>query len=90
MKLLTRTGVGVVSNSEVIRDSQGTSLLPIQAVGNGVTTFRVLGRVSPSAPFVEIKSANTADFLESISWVPFLQLEITSGSGTVDLYIGEK
>jgi hypothetical protein len=86
---LSRTGVGVVSNDAAVRDSRGTGLLPVQADGDGATTFRVTGRVSPSAPWVEIKAPGTADWLEAISWVPYLQLEVTVGTGTVDLYIGE-
>jgi hypothetical protein len=86
---LTRTGVGTADHAGSVRDSNGSSLLPIQADSDG-TTFRVLGRVSPDAPWVEIREAGAADFLESISWVPYVRLEITSGSGTVNLWIGEK
>jgi hypothetical protein len=86
---LTRTGVGVTSNDGVIRDSHGSGLLPIQAAVTGTATFRVVGRVAPSAPWVEIKASGSADFLEAISFVPYLQLEVLSGTGTVDLYIGE-
>lgn len=90
MIILSQTGVGTEDVTQAIRDSQGSALLPIQADGDGVTTFRVLGRISPEAPWVEIKAAATADFLESISWVPYLRLEVTAGAGTVNLYIGEK
>lgn len=87
---ISRTGVGTVTHAASVRDSNGHALLPIQADGDGATTFRVLGRVSPEAPWVEIVAAGTVDFLESISWVPFIQLEITAGSGPVILYIGEE
>jgi hypothetical protein len=75
-----------------VRDSYGHALLPIQAAGDGITTFRVRGRVSneASCPWVDIVTASTADFLQSISWVPFIQLEITAGTGSVTLYIGEE
>jgi hypothetical protein len=86
---LSRTGVGTADTQASIRDTAGSSLLPIQADGDGATTFRVLGRVSPEAPWVEIKAAGTADFLESISWVPFLRLEVTAGAGMVHLWIGD-
>ena len=89
---ISQTGVGTKSPTTSIRDSYGHALLPIQAHGDGATTFRVRGRVSndPACPWVDIVAAGTADFLQSISWIPFLQLEVTSGAGTVDLYIGEE
>lgn len=87
---LTRTGVGTADHENTVRDSDGSSLLPIQADGDGATTFKLLGRVSPEAPWVEIKAAGTADFLESFSWVPYVRLEVTAGAGTVSVYIGEK
>lgn len=87
---ITRTGVGVATHSAIIRDSQGTGALPIQAAGDGVASFRVVGRASPEAPWVEIIPPGTADLLEAISWVPYVQLEILTGAGTVTLYISEK
>lgn len=89
MQKIVRTSVGTSSHSEVIRDRSGSGLLPIQADGDGATTFRVTGRVSPEAPWVEIKAAGTSDFLEAISWVPYIQLEVTAGSGTVTLWVAE-
>lgn len=86
---LERTGVGTVENTNAIRDSRGTGLLPLQANGDGTTTFRILGRVAPDAPWVELKAAGTADFLESISWVPYIQLDVTAGATKVELWIGE-
>lgn len=88
---ITQTNVGTSSHPASIRDSDGTALLPIQAqVSSGTPTFRVLGRVSPDAPWVEIIAPGTADFLQAVSWVPFVQLEITSGTGTVNLWVAEK
>jgi hypothetical protein len=87
---LTQTGVGTVSHPYSLRDDQGTALLPVQGKVTGSATFRLLGRVSPDADWLEIRAANTVAFLESFSWVPFIQLEITSGSGTVTLWIGDK
>lgn len=88
--IIERTGVGTASNTVAIRDTHGTGLLPLQAAVTGSATFRVLGRVHPEAPWVELKAAGTAGFLESFSWLPFVQLEVTAGTGTVRLYIGEK
>jgi hypothetical protein len=88
--IIERTGVGTVTHTFAIRDSHGTGLLPLQAEVVGSATFRILGKVRPEAPWVEIRAANTAAFLESISWVPYLQLSISAGTGTVRLYVGEK
>lgn len=87
---ITQTGVGTAEFPARVRDTQGTGLLPIQADGDGATTFKVNGRVSADAPWVELKAAGTADFLESLSWVPHLQLEVTAGAGSVTLWIAEK
>jgi len=91
---ISRTGVGTANSdtniNRVIYDSTGTGMLPVQAKVTGAATFRLLARVDPSAPWVEFIPAGTADFLQSIAWVPFVQLEITAGAGTVDLWIGEK
>jgi hypothetical protein len=87
---LSQTGVGTATTNAVLRDLAGHALLPVQAhSSDGATTFRVLGSVSPDAPFVEIIAAGTADFLQSISWVPNIQLQITGGTGTVTLWLGE-
>lgn len=90
MQLIERTGVGTVAVDRDVYDSTGTGMLPIQAAVGGTATFRVLGRVSSAAPWVEIVEPATADYLSSIAWVPFIALEITSGAGSVKLWIGEK
>lgn len=89
MITLNRTGVGVVDHPGTVRDSRGTGMLPVQAGGDGTTTFRVLGRVSADAPWVELRGAGNGDFLESMAWVPYLRLEITAGAGSVSVWIGE-
>lgn len=86
---LTRTGVGVATNPAELRDRSGTGSLPIQGQGDGATSYRVTCRVSPDAPWVEVIPPTTADFIEAISWCPYVQLEIVSGTGAVTLYIGE-
>ena len=90
MQKLTQTNAGATSTTFAVRDTDGSGLLPIQAaVESGSPSFSVQARVSPDAPWVEIKAAGTAAFLESISWVPFIQLTVT-GTGVVSLLIGEK
>jgi len=85
---LTASGAGG-SAEGTVRDTNGVGLLPVQAQTDG-TVFRVLGRVSPEAPWIEVKEPSAAAFLESISWVPYVRLEITSGAGTVALWVGEQ
>jgi len=92
---LTKTGVGTHANSDTgiareIYDSTGTGLLPIQADVTGVATFRVLAKAALGAQWKEIIAPGTVGFLQSISWVPYVQLEVTAGAGTVELFIGEK
>lgn len=90
MKKITQTGVGTATHAESIVDTDGTGILPVQAAVTGTATFRVLGRTSGEAPWVEIKEPATADWLEAFSWLPFMQLEVTSGSGTVTVWIADK
>lgn len=90
MTIITQAGVGSATHTFELRDSNGTGLLPLQAEVTGSATFRILGRVDISAPWREIRAAGTTGFLESFSWVPYLQLEVTSGTGSVSVYIGEK
>lgn len=90
MQLLEQTGVGTVSVSREVYDSTGTGMLPVQAAVTGVATFKVNGRVASDAPWVEIIPAGSTGSLNSIAWVPYLQLEVTTGAGAVKLWIGEK
>lgn len=93
--ILKKTGIGTSDNEldlpkRPVMDSAGTGMLPIQAEGDGATTFRVLAKATSEAPWREIIAAGTASFLQSIAWVPFVRLEVTAGAGTVTLYLGEK
>ena len=89
---LTLNAVGKVSHAFAVRDSSGSGLLPFQLAVDPSTsvTCRINGRVSPEAPWVELKYA-VADFVEAVSWVPYIQLEVVSisGTGAVTLWIGE-
>ena len=87
---IVQTGPGTAAHAGTVRDSNGTGLLPVQTAVEGAATFRVMGRVSPEAPWLELKAAGTVPFIESLSWVPYLALEVTGGTGTVFLWIGEK
>ena len=69
-----------------ITDPNGTGLLPAQlAFDDGVSgTVRGLGPVHPSIPWAELKAATSAPFLESMSFVPYLALDVVSIDGAVD------
>ena len=86
---LTQTGVGQTINAAAIRESRGTSVLPFQVQVEGTATYRILGRVDGSAPWLELREPASEGFLEGFTWVPYVQLEVTSGDGTVHLWIGE-
>lgn len=91
MIYLEQTGVGAKSNDErQLYDSMGTGMLPIQVDGDGATTFKINGRVAPDAPWMELIAAQTADMIQAISWVPYIQLQVTAGAGSVKLWVGEK
>lgn len=79
---LSVTGVGT-ADAGPLADHDGL----IQAKGDGVTSFRVLGSLVAGGPFVELVAAGTADILKSIERAPYLRLEVTAGTGTVTLYI---
>ena len=80
---LSVTGVGTASNSRPLAAPLGL----IQADGDSLTTFRVLGKISSAAPFVELVAPGTADLLQAIPAVPYVELEVTAGTGTVTLYV---
>jgi hypothetical protein len=82
--MLTVNGVGTDANTRPIPDGATA----IQAAGDGLTTFRIMGRLGSSAEWVELVAAGTADLLQSIPALPYVQLEVTAGTGTVNLYIG--
>lgn len=86
---LSKTGVGTADTVRPVRDIVGSGLLPIQASPAAATTFRILGRVSPDAPWVELKAPGTLGFLEAFVRVPYIRLDVTAGAGAVSLWIGE-
>lgn len=90
--ILKMQGLGTADNGtgRAILDSAGIGMLPIQAEIDGAATFRVLAKATSEAPWREIIAATSAGFLQSVAWVPFIQLEVTVGTGTVTLYVGEK
>lgn len=85
---LSRTSAGTVENLEALRDTDGTGVLPLQVRVTGGASFVVNGRVAPDAPWIEIASGS-ADILESITWLPHVQL-VQTGTGAVDLWIADK
>lgn len=90
MMKIAKDGVGTASTKNTLRDSDGSGILPLQVEVVGTASYRVLGRVSAEAPWTEIRPADTVGFLETIAWVPELQIEVLSGTGTVTLWVAEK
>ena len=87
---LVQVGVGTADNPTGARDSDGTSQLPLQIDVTGTVTYRLLGRVSPEGRWQEMVAPTSADTFKSIAWVPYLRLEVTAGTGTATLWLGEK
>lgn len=87
---ITTNGSGIFPCVRAIRSNHGTSLLPIQCAAEGTVTYRLLGRVSADAPWVEIRAEGSGDFLESFSWVPYVAVEVVSGDGAVSAWIGDR
>ena len=86
---LSQTGVGSTSNFFHLNDRNGTGVLPIQTKVEGDATYRITARVSEEARWIEIQPETSDNVLKSISWIPQVQLEVTSGSGTVSLWVAE-
>jgi hypothetical protein len=87
---LAQTGVGTADAATAVRDSNGTGQLPLQIDVAGTVTYRVMGRVSPEGRWNELVAAIATDTFKSIPWVPYIRLEVTAGSGTATLWLGEK
>lgn len=88
---ITSSAVGITPGSHLVRDTAGSGLLAMQLEITGTATARVLGRVSPEAPWVEIREAATAGYLEVSARVPYVALEVTAYTGgAVNLYIAER
>ena len=90
MKQYTTTTVRMIGPSFPLRDNEGTGNTPIQVQVVGSATFRVLGRAHPNAPWVELRAPGSTSFLESVQYVPYLALDVTAVSGTVNFYIGSQ
>ena len=90
MTQIQQTGVGQTATPTSLIDTDGTGLLPVQVAVEGTATYRLLARVSTQAPWVELRPAASDGFLEAISWVPYLALEVTAGAGTVRLWVADK
>lgn len=88
--IVSQTGVGTATHTASIRNSEGASNIPIQVSGDGSTTFKINARVYPAAPWVTVVSAGTADVLQALQWYPYLQVQVTLGSGTVTLYVEDQ
>lgn len=69
-----------------IRKSDDLDELTIQVSISAAATVSVQGRLSNDAPWVELISI-TADALQPIAMVPYLQFVITANTGSVSMYV---
>jgi hypothetical protein len=83
---------GIAAHPAVLKDSSGVGTIPIQVyIPAGVTaTYRVVGRVSPEAPWVEIRGSLTTGLLEAMQYCPYIALDITAiAGGSIVLWTGD-
>ena len=93
MAKISASAVGTFPVSFALNDRVGAGNFPVQVeIEAGATaTYRILGRVSPEAPWVEVVAPASAGSLQSVNYIPFLALHITSysGAGNINMWIGE-
>lgn len=85
---ITANALGIHEGGAIVRDTAGSGLLAVQLEITGTASARILGRVNPSAPWLELKETSSVDFLEAMSRVPYIALDVTAyTSGEVNLYV---
>lgn len=74
----------VLSHNFALVDRSGSGNFASQvAVDAGTTVnYDIVARADPGLPWVNLKSAQTAGFLETVAFVPFFGIRINSISGT--------
>lgn len=81
----TTTPAGtVLAHSYALVDRSGSGNFASQvSVPAGTTVnYDIVGRTDPSMPWVNLKTGQTAGFLESVAFVPFFGIRINAISGT--------
>lgn len=86
MLKLTQSGVGIAASTGDISLTSDRELFA-QADVTGTATYRILGRYDEEAQWQEIAAPSSDGFLAPIPWVRQVALEVTSGSGSVDLFV---
>lgn len=76
----------VLTHSFSIEDDDGAGVAAVQVAVTGALNYDVVGRVTTEAPWVAIKAGQTAGFLESMNWIPFLGVRVNSGTGSAILW----
>lgn len=84
--------VGRTGPEYPIRDIFGTGTTPVQVEVTGTVSYRIVGKCHKNAPWRELRASASAGFLESVTYVPFMAIEIVSktGNGAVDFWIGDQ
>jgi hypothetical protein len=86
---LRQAGRGMVAHEALIRADRSRGAIPTQAVVTGDAVYRVLGRASPNFPWVEVRPCSSVGYVGALEWMPYIGLEVTSGAGTVQMWIVE-
>ena len=84
--IIAQTGVGV-SNGKVFGNDR--DFLPMQLVLEAGVSAKINGRVNTAAPWVELVEVQAAGDIFSVSYCPYIQLEVTAGAGKATLYVAE-
>jgi len=86
MGQVTRTGVGTV-DIRAYGNRKDFMVLQIDLAAG--MTAKVNGKVHLDAPWLEVVETQNADAIFSIGFLPFLQLQVLSGTGVATLYTQE-
>lgn len=84
---------GIHAAPYALTDPNGTGTFPVQVyLPEGVTaTYRIVGRVSPEAPWVEIRAESSSGMLEAMSYLPYIAVDISAISGgSLVAWVGEQ
>lgn len=84
-KILNVTSNGTQGPINILKHDE-LDELTVQVSISAAATVSVQGRLSNDAPWMELISM-TADALQPIAMVPYLQFVITGNTGSVSMYV---
>lgn len=92
MARIQSSQVGIASHIEALTNNDGGPV-PVQVFvpGSVTASYRIVGRVNPEAPWVEILPARSNGLLETMQFLPYVGLDIISISGgAITLWTGDR